>query len=416
MAIFNKTVITEKGYSLIAKSILNNSKINFTKIVASDYDYSKLSEEDIEQLEALEDIKQSVLVNDVKVINESTVNVSGILSNTELKEEYYLRAIGLFAADPQENKEILYSITVAKEADCFPSFDGNNVSNVLLDLETIISKSSKIDLEVNPNATATIKNLNDLENKINEKVEDITTHLNENTQNINLLKTNKADLATTPQQMTKNISYYISPNGKDDNNGISPTTPFKTINKAISLIPEILNYNININLNEGQYNETILIKGKNGSGTLAINGGTDLESSKKYIVNNITLMGVTNTVVLTGLYIKNINSDELYTYDLYANNCMYLYAKYLFLNESSISNTIVGVQCHNTTMAIAYSSISNKKMGILANNFGRVMSIQNQGAGNIVALQASLGSSISKTGSQLSGTTQEVVTGGGVIG
>lgn len=185
MAIFNKTVITEKGYSLIAKSILNNSKINFTKIVASDYDYSKLSEEDIEQLEALEDIKQSVLVNDVKVINESTVNVSGILSNTELKEEYYLRAIGLFAADPQENKEILYSITVAKEADCFPSFDGNNVSNVLLDLETIISKSSKIDLEVNPNATATIKNLNDLENKINEKVEDITTHLNENAQNIN---------------------------------------------------------------------------------------------------------------------------------------------------------------------------------------------------------------------------------------
>ena len=179
MAIFNKTVITEKGYSLIAKSILNNSKINFTKIVASDYDYSKLSEEDIEQLEALEDIKQSVLVNDVKVINESTVNVSGILSNTELKEEYYLRAIGLFAADPQENKEILYSITVAKEADCFPSFDGNNVSNVLLDLETIISKSSKIDLEVNPNATATIKNLNDLENKINEKVEDITTHLND---------------------------------------------------------------------------------------------------------------------------------------------------------------------------------------------------------------------------------------------
>lgn len=221
MAIFNKTVITEKGYSLIAKSILNNSKINFTKIVASDYDYSKLSEEDIEQLEALEDIKQSVLVNDVKVINESTVNVSGILSNTELKEEYYLRAIGLFAADPQENKEILYSITVAKEADCFPSFDGNNVSNVLLDLETIISKSSKIDLEVNPNATATIKNLNDLENKINEKVEDITTHLNENTQNIENL-----------QDRFSNFKFY---DGRQSINiEFTQTTPITTIVKTMN--------------------------------------------------------------------------------------------------------------------------------------------------------------------------------------
>ena len=158
MASFNSTVITTKGHALMAK-VTSGATMNFTKISASDYQYP--SGTDYESLTALTSIKQNTLISDVSRINDVAVKVSGILTNAELNEGYYLRVIGLFANDPDEG-EILYSITTAIQADWIPPNNGVSASSVLIDLITVVSNASNESIEVDPSAVATISDLQSL--------------------------------------------------------------------------------------------------------------------------------------------------------------------------------------------------------------------------------------------------------------
>ena len=73
--------------------------------------------------------------------------------------------IGLYALDPIEG-EILYSITPAIIADWMPPTGGSAISSIMVDLETTVSNSDNVSLEVNPNATATVKMVNDIKTEL----------------------------------------------------------------------------------------------------------------------------------------------------------------------------------------------------------------------------------------------------------
>ena len=159
MAQYKETVNTEKALNLIAKMLAGEiEQIDFTKIKVSDKDYSLLSMEELQKLEELEEIKQETLVSEKVLLDDNTVNVHGIIYNTDLENSYYLRTIGLYANDPDEG-EILYSITPASHADYVPTPNGNNITTLIIDLKTVIS-GAIVNLQGNPSALVDVSMLN----------------------------------------------------------------------------------------------------------------------------------------------------------------------------------------------------------------------------------------------------------------
>lgn len=172
MANFKTTIITQKGHALIAKLEAGTATSNFKKICTTDYDYSSLSNSQLEELTSIRDTKQTILPDKISVINKATVKVSGTLTNTELKTGYYIRTIALYAVDPDEG-EILYSITPSTLSDFIPPNNGVTSSGVIIDLLTTVSNAENVSIDVDPNAIVSIQTFNDFKEEVNSQLNDI---------------------------------------------------------------------------------------------------------------------------------------------------------------------------------------------------------------------------------------------------
>ncbi|MEK3836441.1 hyaluronate lyase N-terminal domain-containing protein [Paenibacillus sp. FSL R7-0128] len=94
------------------------------------------------------------------------------------------------------------------------------------------------------------------------------------------------------------ITYYVRTDGSDTNTGLANTAggAFKTIGKATSLIPQIVNHAVTINIAAGTYNELVEIHGRSGKSSITLNGtGTTTYVKSVYMfgvqqanINNLT--------------------------------------------------------------------------------------------------------------------------------
>ena len=160
-------VITNKGQELMAKMIAGTSTATFTKICTSDFDYSNI---DLEDLLEMYDIKQTALISKVSRTDTTLVEVLAAINNSNLKNGYYVRGLGLYAEDSDHN-EILYAVSIDNEnPDYMPAFVGKTVSGISYRLNTKVDNSEQVTLEINPAAIPTIGQLNDLEVSVNSHV------------------------------------------------------------------------------------------------------------------------------------------------------------------------------------------------------------------------------------------------------
>lgn len=164
MASFNSTKITNRGRELDAKVSSGQTRMSFTKICLSDTAYSSSS---VETLTSLSGVKQTSVISEKKVINDVSVQVSSVFTNEQLTSGYFIRTIGLYAQDPDRG-EILYSVTTAIEADYMPPYNGLSSSSILVDLVSTISNAENVELEVDPAAAATIRDINELKDEIED--------------------------------------------------------------------------------------------------------------------------------------------------------------------------------------------------------------------------------------------------------
>ena len=166
MAEFSKLVITEKGQTLLAKMMAGEGNIAFTKVCASDETYTL---EEFSELEDLSGVKQTSIVSGINRTNNVAVEIETVFSNTELTAGYYIRALGLYAVDPDAG-EILYAATVETSGNCYlPPYNGVTVSGVHVRLITTVGNAENVLLEVNPAGLATVGNIRELEEKIDAK-------------------------------------------------------------------------------------------------------------------------------------------------------------------------------------------------------------------------------------------------------
>ncbi len=159
MAEFSRLVITNKGQALLAKMMTGEGNVEFTKISTSDMEYT------LEQLEALTEfsgVKQTVSVSKVTRTNGVAVTIETTFDNTELTQGYHMRALGLYAIDPDDG-EILYAVTTEMSGCCYmPAYNGVTVSGACIKLVTTVGNAENVSLEVDPGVYATVGEIKEL--------------------------------------------------------------------------------------------------------------------------------------------------------------------------------------------------------------------------------------------------------------
>lgn len=163
MAEFSKLVITNKGQALLAKMIAGSGNIEFTKVSASSTAYTDAQ---LERLTSLSNVKQTSLISKVIRTNEVAIKVEAAFTNTELTAGYYMKALGLYAVDPDVG-EILYAVTRETSGNCYmPAYNGITVSGAYVQLVTTVGNAENVSLEVDQAAVATIGDIQDLQKQI----------------------------------------------------------------------------------------------------------------------------------------------------------------------------------------------------------------------------------------------------------
>ena len=163
MAEFSKLVITNKGQALLAKMIAGEGSIEFTKVSASSTAYT---DEQLEGLTSLSNVKQTSLISKITRTNGVAIKVEAAFTNTELTAGYYMKALGLYAVDPDDG-EILYAVTRETSGNCYmPAYNGITVSGAYVQLVTTVGNAENVSLEVDQAAVATIGDIQDLQKQI----------------------------------------------------------------------------------------------------------------------------------------------------------------------------------------------------------------------------------------------------------
>lgn len=163
MAEFSKLVITNKGQALLAKMIAGSGNIEFTKVSASSTAYTDAQ---LEGLTSLSNVKQTSLISKVTRTNEVAIKVEAAFTNTELTAGYYMKALGLYAVDPDVG-EILYAVTRETSGNCYmPAYNGITVSGAYVQLVTTVGNAENVSLEVDQAAVATIGDIQELQKQI----------------------------------------------------------------------------------------------------------------------------------------------------------------------------------------------------------------------------------------------------------
>ncbi|MNH83813.1 hypothetical protein D3C73_362170 [compost metagenome] len=205
------------------------------------------------------------------------------------------------------------------------------------------------------------------------------------------------------QATTAPLTYYINAStGSDSNDGLSASTAFQTIKRAIDLIPQIINHSVTINIASGTYNETVNLNGYLGYGNLSLQGANVVASTHNvigFVANHCTCRLVINgfnVSASTGIIIAGCTR-------VIVTQC-----------QRTVSNG-VGIQFYASLGSVTNCLFSNAAGAISVNDQSTIYSYNNAGTNNSIGLSAGSSSTIGKSGTQPAGTTAESVSTGGVI-
>ena len=158
---FKDTIITNAGRKLLIKVGAGEGMITYTKAVLYQQDVNSMEDEDIRNLTTLTGEKQTANVT-VTPPEDNTVTVATAFSNKDLKDDVTFNAVGWWAKNSTDNKEILLGISPSYKEQTLAagSPDGRSTASIELTLNMAISNAAKVDLTVNEIGVAHISDVN----------------------------------------------------------------------------------------------------------------------------------------------------------------------------------------------------------------------------------------------------------------
>lgn len=231
----------------------------------------------------------------------------------------------------------------------------------------------------------------------NQAASDLASHLNDK------LQDGVHGLATT-QDMTL---YVDGTNGDDSNDGLTPQTAFRTIQRAIDVLPRFIDHNVIIQLVDGTYNEDVRIIGFNGKGKLFIKGNNTNPTNVK-----VRSFAISQNTCLVEIMNCEVTATDAHAISISDSGTPVWVSRVIIQTPSSVA---AGIRLSFGVTRISQCTISNRYWGIIGHNLSRIHSYNNGGSGNTFALYIGEGSVLAKYGSQPTGTTNEHTWAGGVI-
>lgn len=177
---------------------------------------------------------------------------------------------------------------------------------------------------------------------------------------------------------TANITYYVSPNGSDANDGLTEDTPFKTIQHVIDILPTYIFHLITIKLADGTYPDFVSFEDFGGTGTISLegNGSSEATLTNVTLSNGLQIVGCTPYMNIKWIAMNSSTSnDEGGNIGLYIERAPSVELVSLTINNSGALQTGVGIYalmsafhtviCHinNFTHAIRACNTANGAIG-----------------------------------------------------
>lgn len=185
------------------------------------------------------------------------------------------------------------------------------------------------------------------------------------------------------------ITYYVRTDGNDGNTGLSNTASgaFRTIGKAISVIPQTTNHAVLIQVAAGTYAESPKLSGFSGSGYVGVYG-TGIVNVASMIIERcqrIQVFGITFTSTTT---------DAVNTYDggfIEFRNCLF-----------TVTSSFNAISSFNQNAKIESCTFSNRNTAIQVNG-GSCYIVECLGTNNTAAVLPAEGTIVKTAGTIHSG-------------
>ncbi|MBU7314042.1 hypothetical protein [Paenibacillus oleatilyticus] len=215
--------------------------------------------------------------------------------------------------------------------------------------------------------------------------------------------------ASVPTKTTSSLKLYVNvTTGNDANDGKTAATAFKTIQKAVNSVPQVINHLYEIIIAAGNYNEDVTIAGFTGAGALWIKGtdSSSYYSAKAFAFDCVTVRTFFDTAEATGKH-------DVFGCAFYVRGCTNLQMN--AIKSVNVDTSYDGVYFEKSTAFIYSAVISSKKAAIFSDYASKVHAGFCSGTGNVYGIQSAHGSSIGVEGSQPSGTTNRLVLSGASV-
>lgn len=180
MAEFYASVTTDAGIALAA-DLLVGEQIMFTKLVTGSgvYEGEDLKRTNLRKATGLRQQKQEFGFSSITKETDSCVLLKSLLSNVELTEGYRMTEIGVYAKKQGdgEGDGILYSISVAKEADYFPRYNGMVAIEIIEDYYITVSDAAEVSIQRERGAAALLEDFDRFRAEILEKMAEMKVNI-----------------------------------------------------------------------------------------------------------------------------------------------------------------------------------------------------------------------------------------------
>src|SRR5699024_4727299 len=192
---------------------------------------------------------------------------------------------------------------------------------------------------------------------------------------------------------------------------------FKTLNRTVEEIPDVIrkDHVVTINLNIGEWDETLDISNKTIQGQLIVKGLTEnRENHKVFKVFGESLNGHFEISHITTTAKNGAGQSFLF------RRCSNVYLDYVKSEgdpdvEKGLSGVIGLLADFNSYVRVRYSDFSGKRYGIRCNYGSKVFSADNTGQDNTFGIGSRWGGIMSTRGTQPEGDTNSTVQSGGQI-
>ncbi len=159
MAEFLSAVITEAGIAL-STDILTGDRLEFTKLVtgAGTYTEKELIRTNLQKATSLRDKRQEFNFGIIKKATDNCVLLKTVITNRDLTESYRMSEIGIYAKKKgEEGDGILYSISIATEADYFPLYNGMFTVDIIDEHYVTVSDATSVTIQIDSNSTVMLE-------------------------------------------------------------------------------------------------------------------------------------------------------------------------------------------------------------------------------------------------------------------